>query len=49
VYTPGDAEDVDQRRVGGLGITLITAMAEDVGYASHEGRNQIRFRLPLVR
>jgi anti-sigma regulatory factor (Ser/Thr protein kinase) len=48
VYEPGDADDLEHRRVGGLGITLITAMAEDVGYASHEGRNQIRFRLPLV-
>lgn len=49
VYKPGDAEDLEQRRVGGLGITLITTMAEDVDYASHDGRNQIRFRLPLVR
>jgi serine/threonine-protein kinase RsbW len=47
VYAPGDAEDVEQRPVGGLGITLITAMAEDVGYVSRDGRNQITFRLRL--
>ena len=47
VYTPSDAEGLDQRRVGGLGVTLIMAMAVDVGYANPGGRNQIRFRLPL--
>jgi serine/threonine-protein kinase RsbW len=46
VYTPSDTERLEDRPVGGLGITLITTMAEDVGYASHEGKNQIRFRLP---
>ena len=48
VYTPGDSDDVDQRPVGGLGITLITTMAEEVGYVRQEGRNQIRFRLRLT-
>jgi serine/threonine-protein kinase RsbW len=47
VYTPTDAERLEDRRVGGLGITLIMTMAVDVSYASPDGRNQIRFRLPL--
>lgn len=42
---PDDAEDVRNRRVGGLGIRLITTMAKDVGYARHDGWNQITFRL----
>ena len=42
-----DSADVDEREVGGLGITLITTMAEDVAYACREGKNQIRFRLPF--
>ena len=47
-HRPTDAEGLDDRRVGGLGITLISAMAEDVGYDSRDGCNQIRFRLPLA-
>ena len=40
-----DADDVDARPVGGLGILLITTMAEDVGYARRDDRNCISFRL----
>ncbi len=47
VSMPSDSDDVDQRPVGGLGVALITMMAEDVGYVWHEGWNQIRFRLRL--
>ena len=47
VYTPGETEDVEQRPVGGLGITLVTTMAEDIGYASRDGWNRITFRLRL--
>ena len=46
VYAPSDTESLEDRPVGGLGITLITTMAQDVGYACPGGRNQIRFRLP---
>ena len=45
VYTPSETEDVEQRPVGGLGITLVTTMAEDIGYARRDGGNRIRFRL----
>ena len=47
VSAPSDSDDVDQRPVGGLGIALITTMAEDVGYVRQDERNQIRFRLRL--
>jgi len=46
VYVPKDTDTLDDRPVGGLGITLITTMAEDVGYACPDGKNQIRFTLP---
>ena len=42
-----DADDVDRREVGGLGITLITTMADDIAYACRDGKNQIHFRLRL--
>lgn len=42
-----DSADLDERQVGGLGITLITTMADDLDYVRREGRNQIRFRLHL--
>lgn len=44
--TPDDGDDVTRRRVGGLGIRLIRSMAEDCGYARHDGWNQVTFRLP---
>jgi anti-sigma regulatory factor (Ser/Thr protein kinase) len=40
-----DADDVDERPVGGLGVRLITTMAEDVGYVSLDGGNRVTFRL----
>jgi len=42
---PASEADIEQRPVGGLGITLITTMAEEVGYVSRDGRNRITFRL----
>ena len=47
VSMPSDSDDVDERPVGGLGIALITTMAEDVGYVRRDEWNQIRFRLRL--
>jgi serine/threonine-protein kinase RsbW len=44
---PIESADVDQHHVGGLGITLITTMAEELGYARGDGKNQIRFHLRL--
>src|SRR5438876_4817157 len=40
-----DADDLDARPVGGLGIRLVTTMAEDVGYARRDGCNCLSFRL----
>jgi len=44
-----DPEDIEERPVGGLGIRLITTMAEDVGYVRDDAWNRIRFRLPRAR
>ena len=43
-----EASDVDEREIGGLGITLITTMADDIGYDWTDGRNRIRFRLRVT-
>jgi anti-sigma regulatory factor (Ser/Thr protein kinase) len=40
-----DADPAEDSRVGGLGIRLITAMAEDVGYVRDDGWNRITFRV----
>ena len=44
-----DREDIADRPVGGLGVRLITTMAEDVGYVRDDGWNRILFRLPRSR
>ena len=46
VRAPSEA-DVDDRPVGGLGITLITTMAEELRYTRRAGHNEIRFCLRL--
>ena len=42
---PSHAEDVADRPIGGLGVSLIMTMAEDVGYARREDSNCITFRV----
>ena len=42
---PSYAEDVTDRPVGGLGVSLIMTMAEDVGYARRDDCNCITFRV----
>ena len=44
---PVESTDVDQHHVGGLGITLITTMADDHRYDRRDGKNQIHFLLRL--
>lgn len=46
VRVPDDAEGVEERPVGGLGVLLVTAMAEHVGYARVGGRNRISLVMP---
>ena len=46
---PNESPDVDDRAIGGLGITLITTMAQDVQYAERPGGNRITFRLRRSR
>lgn len=46
---PSEAVDVDDRPIGGLGIVLITTMAEDVAYARRDDRNRIIFRVSRGR
>jgi serine/threonine-protein kinase RsbW len=46
VRVPDDTLTVDDRPVGGLGVLLITAMAEHVEYARVGGRNRISLVLP---
>jgi anti-sigma regulatory factor (Ser/Thr protein kinase) len=43
--TPSEAPDVADRPIGGLGIVLVTTMADDVAYARRDGRNRITFRV----
>ena len=45
VEEPRDTADLDERAVGGLGIRMITTMADDVAYACRDGRNCISFRV----
>ena len=40
-----DPDDVDERVIGGLGVRLVMAMAEEFGYLSQGGWNRITFRL----
>jgi len=49
VRVPDDATGVEDRPVGGLGVLLITAMAERVQYAHVGGRNRISLVLPTAR
>ena len=42
---PDDEDDLDQRPIGGLGVRLIRAIAQDLHYASGEGWNQLTFRV----
>lgn len=46
---PSAAEDVANRPVGGLGVALITTMAENVGYVRRDGRNRITFTVARAR
>lgn len=43
--TVSDAPEVADRPIGGLGIVLVTTMADDVAYARRDGRNRITFRV----
>jgi serine/threonine-protein kinase RsbW len=45
---PTESPDVDRHHLGGLGITLITTMAEELGYARCDGKNRVRFQLRLT-
>lgn len=49
VPAPTAAAGVEDRSVGGLGIFLITTMAEEVGYARRDDRNCITFRVARGR
>jgi len=40
-----ELDDLDQRPIGGLGVRLIRAIAEDLHYASRDGWNRVTFRL----
>jgi anti-sigma regulatory factor (Ser/Thr protein kinase) len=40
-----DENDLDQRTIGGLGVRLIRAIAQDLHYASRDGWNQLTFWL----
>ena len=42
---PDEVDDLDQRPIGGLGVRLIRAIAEDLHYASRDGWNRVTFRL----
>ena len=42
-------DDIHARAVGGLGVRIITAMADDVGYARRDGWNRVSFRLRRER
>ena len=42
---PSTAENIEDRPIGGLGIALVTTMAEDVAYVRREDRNRITFRV----
>ena len=46
---PSEAEDVDVRPIGGLGVMLITTMAEAVDYVRRDDCNRITFRLGRAR
>jgi len=46
IRVPDDADGVEDRPVGGLGVLLITAMAEHVQYAHVGGKNRISLVLP---
>jgi len=42
IQRPDDTTDVDDRPVGGLGVLLVVALAQDVEYRHAEGKNHIR-------
>jgi anti-sigma regulatory factor (Ser/Thr protein kinase) len=42
---PSESGNVDERPVGGLGVALIVAMADEVRYACRDGENRITFRV----
>jgi serine/threonine-protein kinase RsbW len=39
---------IEDRRVGGLGVYLVKAMIDDVGYAYRDGRNHITLRKKIA-
>lgn len=43
VMEPDEAAALEDRRVGGLGVLLVAAMASDLTYRHAEGRNRISF------
>ena len=49
VRVPDEAASVEERPVGGLGVMLIAAMAERVGYTYAGGRNRISLIMPSGR
>ena len=46
VRVPDETAGVDERSLGGLGVLLVTAMAERVQYAYVGGRNRISLLMP---
>lgn len=46
--TPDVEADVDDRRIGGLGVHLVRAMSEDFTYRRDGAHNVVSFRLPVT-
>ncbi len=46
--TPDVEAEMEDRRIGGLGVHLVRTMSEDFSYRRDEGRNVVSFRLPVA-
>ncbi len=45
---PDVEADMDDRRIGGLGVHLVRTMSEDFTYRRDDGHNVVSFRLPVA-
>ena len=45
---PDVEAEMEERRIGGLGVHLVRTMSEDFSYRRDDGHNVVSFRLPLA-
>jgi anti-sigma regulatory factor (Ser/Thr protein kinase) len=48
VQTPDPSVPLEERPIGGLGITLVKALMDEVTYERRDGRNRLTFRKTLL-